>query len=306
MSFTKPNPLAPAEQAKPPFTAGSGRRHILPPEADCFARRARRALAVATHSTGLKGYLTLLAHLASTQQRMLNNGTTHALPLQETPRPTPPLNLDSLGVRHTLKADLLEIVESLTVEPQTTLGLKRQIAELSLEQLRTQALALCNGDIAAVDGRLATPLAAALQIDLVGAALHLPADFYSTGHRDWLCPGCGAHPVSSLMLSGGDQHGMRFLCCPMCSVQWHRVRAHCVVCDSSEHVAYYSVSEFPGVRAETCSTCRVYIKVQNRETTPEFDPIIDDLATLALDVLLADDGYARVGVNPFLLPGQSA
>jgi FdhE protein len=34
---------------------------------------------------------------------------------------------------------------------------------------------------------------------------------------------------------------------------------------------------------------------------PALDPVADDVATVALDVLAAEEGFRRSGANPFLL-----
>ncbi len=36
---------------------------------------------------------------------------------------------------------------------------------------------------------------------------------------------------------------------------------------------------------------------------PQAEPFADDAASIALDLLVAEEGYARGGVNLFLLPG---
>jgi FdhE protein len=40
------------------------------------------------------------------------------------------------------------------------------------------------------------------------------------------------------------------------------------------------------------------------EEEPAFEPTADDLATLTLDLLMAEAGYERFGVNPLLVPGR--
>jgi FdhE protein len=55
------------------------------------------------------------------------------------------------------------------------------------------------------------------------------------------------------------------------------------------------------VRAETCDTCRGYVKILQQQENPALDPVADDVATLALDLLLRDLGYRRGAVDPFLL-----
>ena len=38
---------------------------------------------------------------------------------------------------------------------------------------------------------------------------------------------------------------------------------------------------------------------------PDADPFADDLATVALDVLVGEAGWARAAANPFLVPGAN-
>jgi FdhE protein len=66
--------------------------------------------------------------------------------------------------------------------------------------------------------------------------------------------------------------------------------------------AYQEVAGGPAtVKAETCESCHGYMKVLYQHKDPALDPVADDVATLALDLLLRDSGYRRGAVNPFLL-----
>jgi len=59
----------------------------------------------------------------------------------------------------------------------------------------------------------------------------------------------------------------------------------------------------PGaVRAETCEACKSYLKIVYSEKDA-VDPVADDLATLALDILVDEAGYSRSGPNLLLAPG---
>jgi FdhE protein len=40
------------------------------------------------------------------------------------------------------------------------------------------------------------------------------------------------------------------------------------------------------------------------EKDPRVDPVADDLATLALDILMDDSGFQRASPNFFFVPGQ--
>ncbi len=54
-------------------------------------------------------------------------------------------------------------------------------------------------------------------------------------------------------------------------------------------------------KAEACDRCHTYLKLFYLEQNPRAEPFADDVATLPLDLLMAEAGYARSGVNLFLL-----
>jgi FdhE protein len=61
------------------------------------------------------------------------------------------------------------------------------------------------------------------------------------------------------------------------------------------------------VRAETCEQCRGYRKIMYQEHDTGVDPVADDLASLALDLLLGEQGYHRASGNPLLwMPNATA
>jgi len=49
-----------------------------------------------------------------------------------------------------------------------------------------------------------------------------------------------------------------------------------------------------------------YLKLFYLEKSPSAEPFADDAATLSLDLLMSEEGYARGGVNLFLLPGVNS
>jgi FdhE protein len=58
------------------------------------------------------------------------------------------------------------------------------------------------------------------------------------------------------------------------------------------------------VKAETCDECHSYAKMLYLVRDGKADPFADDLATLGLDLLVAEAGWARHAPNPFLLVGS--
>jgi FdhE protein len=135
-----------------------------------------------------------------------------------------------------------------------------------------------------------------------------------------LCPVCGSHPVASVIRIGGQAQGYRYLHCGICASEWHMVRVKCSCCGKNARIAYQgltpsgadageSAAQAPAskaqdpsrvARAETCDDCHSYRKIFNQEHDFMVEPLADDLASLALDVLVTEAGYARGSVNPLL------
>jgi len=47
--------------------------------------------------------------------------------------------------------------------------------------------------------------------------------------------------------------------------------------------------------------CHSYVKILHQHADPKLEPVADDAANLALDLLLRETGYRRGAINPFLL-----
>ncbi len=57
--------------------------------------------------------------------------------------------------------------------------------------------------------------------------------------------------------------------------------------------------------AARSGACESYLKIVLRQLQGRADPVADDLASLPLDLMLADEGvYARSGYNPLLVFGE--
>ncbi len=56
------------------------------------------------------------------------------------------------------------------------------------------------------------------------------------------------------------------------------------------------------IKAETCDECGNYTKIIYMDKAPEAEPFADDLASLDLDILVGDAGWARATPHPFLVP----
>jgi FdhE protein len=117
-------------------------------------------------------------------------------------------------------------------------------------------------------------------------------------------PACGAPPVASIVRIGDAGHGVRYATCSLCACEWHVTRIKCVPCQNTRGIAYQALEgagpAHPGVKAETCPDCQASLKIVSMETDPAVDAFADDLATLALDMLVDEAGFHRAGRNLFL------
>ena len=77
------------------------------------------------------------------------------------------------------------------------------------------------------------------------------------------------------------------------------VRVTCSQCEATQAISYQTIEgHHDAIRAECCDTCHTYRKILYQEKDSDVDPIADDLASLALDLLLTEAGYRRASGNP--------
>ncbi len=195
--------------------------------------------------------------------------------------------------------------------PDAAVRLAARLSEADAGELDMQADVLLGLREAEIDAAAAPLLMAALQVDRVALSSRFAADAVKPLDVPGLCPLCGSPPVASVVHAQAPYQGYRYLHCALCACEWHMVRVQCSQCGASgKDIAYHSLAsaeadddappDAAAVRAETCEQCRSYRKILYLEKDPALDPVADDLASLALDVLLAEQGYARASGNPLL------
>jgi FdhE protein len=144
-------------------------------------------------------------------------------------------------------------------------------------------------------------VAAGLQVQAARAAALLDAASLAPV-SDGVCPACGSPPVASVVVGWEGASGARFCTCSLCATQWHHVRIRCTACGSGKGITYRELEGGDdAVKAECCRECSTYLKIMHHTRNPALDPVADDIASSALDVLVREEGFSRSGVNPFLL-----
>ena len=281
---------------------------LLPVPSVMFDERAARFAALADgHSLGdwlrFLGQLTLAQHVATCSLPRLPLPDAAALQLART-HGMPPLNAGDLPRPPVWIEVLRELVNAVgAYAPQAA----RPVMEglLSADQARLDALAdsLLAGAPQPDDAAALPFVAAALQVVFTKLASQLDARQLKGVDAHGVCPSCGSLPVSSIVRTGATVNNLRYLHCALCNTEWNLSRAICTTCNTDKGVALQELEGSNGaVRAETCDSCHTYLKMVYQEKDPYVDPVADDLATLALDILVDEAGYARSGPN-MLLPG---
>jgi FdhE protein len=304
---------------------------LVAPNADTvFAERAMRLRQLAVgHAMG--DFLGFMAELALAQQRISETVDVGALPdetqldaaarqgmpvLSAPDWPRPP------GWRAAARALASELG---ALVPTAARARLTEMASSSDDWLERQADCLLTGVMEGLELATSPIVAAALQVTWVRlvAAVHARP---SVGGQPFgriddalACPCCGSRPVASITRFSGEATGQRYLACSLCATQWHLPRGRCAHCGKDKHVAYQSLAlasedtstggdngaraAKAAVQAETCDDCGHYLKLMHSDRDPLVEPVADDLATVALDLLVSEAGPQRHGINLMLLFG---
>ena len=296
-----------------PIKSSSEPPHVIAPDATTiFAARAQRFDQLAAgHSLG--DWLRFLAAITRAQHQALQALPTPALPdatqlARSREHRMPPLPAQSWPRDPAWHASLRQIAAAIA-------GAAPQAARLDLARLggfdagRIEALAerVLHTELYGEDAALLPYVAAALQVLWTASAARLGGSQIAALDVPGVCPCCGFLPVASVVRGGGEVGNLRYLHCALCNTEWNLVRVKCSSCDATEGISYRhletdSVKAAGAVRAETCEACKSYLKIVYAEKDA-VDPVADDLATLALDILVDEAGYSRSGPNLLLVPG---
>jgi FdhE protein len=308
-------------------------RLLLPQARSLFPARAERLRQLAKNEIQgipvgetLSGYLLLMAALVDAQAAAIRSlpAETFALPddadiALSLEHNMPPLPVS--GARpplwRSVFAALLDHLEPVLENQPQIAAVLAELRGLESAQLEGCADAVLSELTDGVNPSHAPFVAAALQVVWTMRASQLDAQRVQPLVTNTLCPVCGAHPVASVIRIGGQSQGYRYLQCSCCASEWHMVRVKCSCCEHTSKIVYQSLTPSdetttaPEVvnkandpskvaRAETCDDCHTYRKIFNQEHDYNVEPLADDLASLALDLLVGEAGYSRASGNPLL------
>jgi FdhE protein len=283
----------------------------LPERAGPFAARARRLRQLAApgaigHAIG--DYLNLMAAVADAQEAtlatldpslpdaaQLGRSCTHRMPpIEARSWPREP-------AWRLLAAQLSERVAAAADIPDSARAELSQVRTLPPEWLEAQADALLSGRREDIEMAVAPFVMAALQTYWVSLGSRLSQEVVPALEIPGVCPACGTLPVASVVRVDKRSQGYRYLHCALCATEWHLVRVTCSHCQSTEGISQHSIEGGPeAIRAESCEQCHTYRKILYQEQDVSVEPVADDLASLALDLLMGEAGYHRGSTNPLL------
>ena len=118
------------------------------------------------------------------------------------------------------------------------------------------------------------------------------------GYADSQCPFCNRKPVLGVLRQQGDA-GRRNLLCGFCLTEWEFRRIICPGCGQEDHakLPVYTAETFPHIRVECCDTCQTYIKSIDLTKNGLAEPLVDELASIPLNLWAQERGYAKLHPN---------
>lgn len=120
----------------------------------------------------------------------------------------------------------------------------------------------------------------------------------ATGRVQSDCPFCGERPQVAV-LRGEGEGGKRSLICSLCATEWDFRRLLCPNCgeETERKLPVYVAEEFAHVRIEACDSCRTYIKAVDLTKNGLAVPVVEELATIALNLWAEEHDYVKLQLN---------
>jgi FdhE protein len=281
---------------------------MLPDPATRFARTAARLEALSDGHPMME-WLRFMGQLAQAQDAAAREirpfaGPDQTAVDQAVEARMPPLAADGHRRNRAWRDGLTILLDDINQRstPQPARAVIAKLRDCQIGALEALADEFLHG--AVTDAGAALYVAAALQVYFTRLAAGLPAASLRLLPQRGLCPCCGSTPVSGVVTASGRTPGTRYLYCSLCATAWNHVRATCITCGETRSLSLKGIEDDSGaIKAETCNECHTYAKMLYQARDMKVDPFADDLATLGLDLLVAEAGWARHAPNPLLLVG---
>jgi FdhE protein len=258
----------------------------MPARAADWDERIARARRLALDNAAARDLLTFYAALAEYQQSLfLTAGNVH--PASDF--------ADSIDVNAAASAvpGFLAWLQNAAPTPLAAAAATIQVDVSEWNRLMRESLTRDDVD---VDGGVTSfVIDAVLQPFAERAAIARREDADPSPSKSARCPICSGLPCLGVLRPEG--HGAkRMLLCARCVTEWEFLRVVCANCgeEEFEKVPVYTTESFPLVRIEACDTCKRYVKTIDLTKDGRAVPIVDDIASVPLDLWAGEQGYARV------------
>jgi FdhE protein len=296
-------------------------RVVLPELRTLFSERAARFSQLA-QGHPMAEYLQLMAALVSAQHAIV--GCRSALPVpaaaleQSRDYGMPPLSALGHARDPQWRSDLADLMEAVRNQPGAS-AVAERLAALDVPALEAQAERVLAGQTLDEDAAVVPFIGAALQVYFTRAAAALDVASVKNFDVPTVCPVCATRPVASIVRVGGERNNLRYLACALCNTEWNVARIKCSACEEDKGVHYLALSAAAdegdpatntagleaSLKAEACDECKSYLKIFYQDKDAYVDVQADDLASLALDVLVDERGFGRSGPNLLFHPGSA-
>jgi FdhE protein len=112
------------------------------------------------------------------------------------------------------------------------------------------------------------------------------------------CPYCHRKPTLGV-LRQMSEGAARSLVCSFCLAEWNFRRLVCPGCgeENDRMLSVFTATDFDYIRVECCSSCKTYIKTIDLTKNGRAEPIVDELASIPLDLWAQERGYAKLRQN---------
>jgi FdhE protein len=190
-----------------------------------------------------------------------------------------------------LAEEMAKIVKALDDKRQT---LETLLANPGQEQTIEETAAALGLDGQILSFLIRNSARPSIEAGIMQLQSHVEPEKWRKNH----CPVCGCLPTLNIL---EGKEGKRYSVCSWCGFRWRIDRVSCAVCGSKEqqHLEYFYGEGEEACRIDVCGTCHHYIKTIDQRDFESSDPFLEDLATLHLDVIAVDRGYARCVPNPW-------
>jgi FdhE protein len=118
------------------------------------------------------------------------------------------------------------------------------------------------------------------------------------GYTYSFCPFCN-RKAGIGVLRQRDEGAGRSLMCSFCLAEWDFRRIVCPGCGEEDHhkLPVYTAAEFDYIRVECCDSCKQYIKTVDLTKDGRAEPLVDEIASVPLDLWAQEHGYSKLQPN---------